>query len=218
MTSKIIIIILSIALVVVCAKLYIATNVGSQDAGKETSADESSSVDAVYDNIMSRASVRSFKTTPVEDDKMEKLLRAGMAAPSAMDKRPWHFIVVREKATLQKIAEITPNARMAAGAPLAIVVCGDLSKEKDDWTKDYWIQDVSAATQNILLAAHAMGLGAVWTGTYPSAERVSLVAELFDTPEHIIPFCTIVIGYPEGDVTPKDKWDDMNVSYEMYGE
>jgi nitroreductase len=174
--------------------------------------------DPVYECILSRASVRAYQTKDVDDESIEKLLRAGMAAPSAIDKRPWHFIVVKDKEMLKQIAEKTPNARMAANAPLAIVVCGDMSKAAEGNNKEFWIQDVSAATENILLAAHSMGLGAVWTGTWPSAERVATVSQMFDCPEHIIPFATIVIGYPEGQTPAKDKWDEMNVSYEIYGE
>jgi len=171
----------------------------------------------VYQNILTRTSIRSYQEKPVEDEKVEKLLRAGMAAPSAVNKQPWHFVVVRNKATLETIAEITPNAGMAKDAPLAIVVCGDMSNEKEDMIREFWPQDASAATENILLVAHAMGLGAVWTGTYPDSKRCDAVSKLLNLPKHIIPFCTIVVGYPNGEATPKDKWKPENVSYEQFG-
>lgn len=170
----------------------------------------------VLDNILARTSIRSYQDRPVEQDKIEKLLRAGMAAPSAVDKRPWHFIVVTDKQVLNGLAQANPNAGMAARAPLAIVVCGDKTKALTR-VPDYWVQDASAATQNILLAAHGMGLGAVWTGTYPVTDRVEKVAAALNLPEHIVPFCTIVIGYPEKYQAPKDKWDEGNISYNTYG-
>ena len=170
----------------------------------------------VLDNILARTSIRSYQDRPVEQDKIEKLLRAGMAAPSAVDKRPWHFIVVTDKQVLNGLAQANPNAGMAARAPLAIVVCGDKTKALTR-VPDYWVQDASAATQNILLAAQGMGLGAVWTGTYPVTDRVEKVAAVLNLPEHIVPFCTIVIGYPEKYQAPKDKWDEGNISYNTYG-
>ena len=170
----------------------------------------------VLDNILARTSIRSYQDRPVEQDKIEKLLHAGMAAPSAVDKRPWHFIVVTDKQVLNGLAQANPNAGMAARAPLAIVVCGDKTKALTR-VPDYWVQDASAATQNILLAAHGMGLGAVWTGTYPVTDRVEKVAAALNLPEHIVPFCTIVIGYPEKYQAPKDKWDEGNISYNTYG-
>lgn len=170
----------------------------------------------VLDNILARTSIRSYQDRPVEQDKIEKMLRAGMAAPSAVDKRPWHFIVVTDRQILEGLAEANPNAGMAARAPLAIVVCGDKSKALTR-VPDYWVQDVAAATENILLAAQGMGLGAVWTGTYPVTDRVEKVAKVLNLPEHIVPFCTIVIGYPEMYQAPKDKWDEGNISYNTFG-
>lgn len=202
-------VVLAIALVIVCTRMAISSP--SEAAGNDNA-------DAVYNNIMSRVSVRSYLDKPVEDEKVDKLLRAGMAAPSAMNTQPWHFIVIKDKALLEQIAKATPNAGMAKEAPLAIVVCGDLKKEKEGWVQPFWIQDASAATENILLQANAMGLGAVWTGTYPSEERCKAIAKLLNLPGHIIPLNTIVIGYPKGDDKPKDKWKPENVSYNRYGE
>ena len=170
----------------------------------------------VLDNILARTSIRSYQDRPVEQDKIEKMLRAGMAAPSAVDKRPWHFIVVTDRQILEGLAEANPNAGMAARAPLAIVVCGDKTKALTS-VPEYWVQDVAAATENILLAAQGMGLGAVWTGTYPVTDRVEKVAKVLNLPEHIVPFCTIVIGYPERYQAPKDKWDEGNISYNTFG-
>lgn len=213
--SVLISIVLAIALVVVSVRLAMSNHNAKDDGSAQNGGD---TAEAIYDNIMTRTSVRSYQDKPVEEDKIDKLLHAGMAAPSAVNKQPWHFVVVRNKATLEAISEATPNAGMAKDAPLAIVVCGDMSNEKEDLVREFWSQDASAATENILLAAHGMGLGAVWTGTYPDKKRCEAISRLLDLPAHIIPFCTIVIGYPKGEATPKDKWKPENVSYESFGQ
>lgn len=178
-----------------------------------TGADE-----VVYRNIMTRTSVRSYQNKAVEEEKIDKLLHAGMAAPSAVNKQPWHFIVVTDRAILDRLATANPNAGSLRGAPLAIVVCGDLDRALEGRAQEYWIQDCSAATENILLAAHGMGLGAVWTGTYPSESRCKAVAEVLQLPASIVPLNTLVIGYPLKAGQPKDKWDEQKVSYNRYGQ
>ena len=125
---------------------------------------------SVIENIMTRASVRSYQEKAVEKDKIVTLLKAGMAAPSAADKRPWHFVVVTDRKLLDGLAKANPNAAFAKKAPLAIVVCGDMSKTLQGGGKDFWIQDVSAASENILLAAHALGSGSSTDG-YLSCSR-----------------------------------------------
>lgn len=204
-------IVLAIALVIVSVRL-------AMGGATKSSQSEEDSTDVVYQNIMTRTSVRAYLDKPVEDEKIEKLLRAGMAAPSAVNIQPWHFVVVKDKAMLEKIAEATPNAGMAKDAPLAIVVCGDMTNEKEGLVREFWSQDASAATENILLQAHGMGLGAVWTGTFPDKKRCDAISGLLHLPDHLIPFSTIVIGYPKGETTPKDKWKPENVSYEVFGE
>lgn len=209
-TSNMLNILLAIALVVLCAKMALGTN-NSEKINSENMKDP------MINNMMTRTSIRAYQDKAVESDKIETLLRAGMAAPTAMNKQPWHFIVVTDKNTLKAIAEATPNAGMAAQAPLAIVVCGDMSKAAQDANKDFWIQDVSAVSENILLAAHALGLGAVWTGTWPRMERCAKIQKLLKTPDHIVPFSTMVIGYPAENPTPKDKFKTENISYNVYG-
>lgn len=202
-------VVLALALAVVSVRL--ATMGRSQ---KDPSATDSAGV--VYQNIMTRSSVRSYQPKPIEETKIEKLLRAGMAAPTAVNQQPWHFVVIRNRATLDKIAELTPNAGMVKEAPLAIVVCGDMNREKAEVVQMFWNQDVSAATENILLQAHAMGLGAVWTGLYPDPDRCRAISNLLNMPDNIKPFCTIVVGYPKGDTMPKDKWNPDNITYESF--
>jgi len=172
---------------------------------------------AVIENIMTRTSIRKFKQQPVEAEKVETMLRAAMAAPTAVNKQPWHFVVVDDKAVLNKLAGEGRRGDMLRNAPLAIVVCGNLEKALEGDAKEYWVQDTSAATENLLLAAHALGLGAVWTGLYPITERAGKVNQILGMPEYVMPLCTVIIGYPDEQPAPKDKWKPENVSYNAYG-
>lgn len=176
-------------------------------AGGEVSAQQ-----AVIDNIMTRSSVRSYTSQEVEQEKIETMLRAAMAAPTGMNKQPWEFVVITDKEILEALPAVAPGMRMAAKAPLAIAVLGDTSAGV------YWTQDGSAATENLLLAAHAMGLGAVWCGAYPDTEagRVAKITELLKLPEGIMALCVIVIGYPDSEPTVKDKWKPEKIHYNTY--
>ena len=156
-------------------------------------------------NLMSRKSVRKYLEKPVEEEKVQILLKAGMAAPTGKDVRPWEFVVVTERSLLDAMAEALPYAKMLKQAPLAIVVCGDTTKSS------YWYLDCSAVTQNILLAAEAIGLGAVWTATYPYADRMEVVKKYTGIPEQINSLCVIPVGYPAMPHSPKDKWDASKV-------
>ncbi|MBD9178703.1 MAG: nitroreductase family protein [Odoribacter splanchnicus] len=157
------------------------------------------------ENIMSRKSVRKYLPKPVEKEKVQTLLKAGMAAPSGKDVRPWEFVVVTDRAALDSMAAALPYAKMLTHAPMAIVVCGDTTKSS------YWYLDCSAATQNILLAAEALELGAVWTAAYPYDDRMAVVSRYTALPEHIKPLCVIPVGYPAMPHSPKDKWDESKV-------
>lgn len=157
------------------------------------------------ENIMSRKSVRKFLPKPVEKEKVQTLLKAGMAAPSGKDVRPWEFVVVTDRAALDSMAAALPYAKMLTNAPMAIVVCGDTTKSS------YWYLDCSAATQNILLAAEALELGAVWTAAYPYDDRMAVVSQYTALPEQIKPLCVIPVGYPAMPHSPKDKWDESKV-------
>ena len=174
------------------------------------------SENATLETIMTRTSVRKYADKPVEKEKIEAMLRAGMAAPTAVNKQPWHFVVINDKAKLNELAAANPRAKMLLTAPLAIVVCGDMTKALQGKGQEYWIQDCSAATENILLAAHALGLGAVWTGVYPMDDRIQPLSKTLKLPETVIPLCTIVIGYPAEQPKPKDKWKPENISYNEY--
>lgn len=174
--------------------------------------------EVVLENIMTRTSVRAYeKDKPIEKEKVEKLLRAGMAAPTAVNKQPWHFMVLDDRNAIDAYAAVNPNKEKMEQSPLIIVVCGDMTKAMEGEARQFWIQDTSAATENILLAAHAMGLGAVWTALYPSQERVDAAKQVLELPDQIIPLCSVVIGYPAETPEPKDKWQESNVSYNKFG-
>lgn len=171
--------------------------------------------DAALDCIMTRTSVREYTDRQVPDSIVETLLKAAMAAPTAMNKQPWQFVVVTDKAVREAIDEADQYIR-AKEAPLVIVACGDLAKEEDGEGRDFWIQDVSAATENILLAAHAQGLGAVWCGIHPIKAREKAIADILGLPKDIIPLSAVCIGYPAHEHQPKDKWNPKAVHYNKY--
>ena len=166
-------------------------------------------------NIMTRTSIRKYTDQPVSKTDIETLLRAGMAAPTAVNRQPWHFVAVTDKAKLKELSG--GRGGMLEQCALAIVVCGNMEKTMQGKGQEFWIQDCSAATENILLAANALGLGAVWTGGYPMEERVASISKALKLPETIIPLCTIVIGHPAESPTPKDKWKPENISYNEFG-
>ena len=139
-----------------------------------------------------------------------------MAAPSAVNKQPWAFVVITQRETLDTLGERLPYAKMLQQAAAAIVVCGDLHNALPDAWQAFWIQDCSAATQNILLAAEALQLGAVWTAVYPDDERIATVREALALPQHIVPLNVIPIGHPSGSERPKDKWNPRNVHWEAW--
>lgn len=171
--------------------------------------------DAALDCIMTRTSVREYTDKQVPDSVVETLLKAAMAAPTAMNKQPWHFVVITDKAVREAIAQADQYIR-AKEAPLVIVACGDLAKEEEGEGRDFWIQDVSAATENILLAAHAQGLGAVWCGIHPIKAREKAIADILGLPKDIIPLSAVCIGYPAHEHQSKDKWNPKAVHYDKY--
>ena len=172
------------------------------------------------DMLYTRRSVRRFTGKPVSDDQLHRLLLAGMNAPSCTDARDWSFIVIRDKALIQRMAEA--NGKYAApllnGADIGLLVCGDLARAFPP-APDYWIIDCAIATENIHLAAHAMGLGSCWLGLYPQTHRVDAQRQLFGLPEHIVPHSILAIGHPAGDIDPRDpeaRWDDALVHFDRW--
>lgn len=171
--------------------------------------------DAVLDNIHARKSVRQFTSEEVSENQIEVMLRAAMAAPSAVNQQPWRFIVVTGRERLDNLSEGLPYAKMLKQATLAIVVCGETTW-RNGQDNPYWSQDCSAATQNLLLAAESLGLGAVWTAVYPDRDRVEWVTTTLEIPNGVLPLCVVPIGYPAGDTQPRDKWKPENIHYDKW--
>jgi nitroreductase len=163
--------------------------------------------------IHTRRSIRTFDGAPVSPEQIEVLLRAAMAAPSAGNAQPWRFVVVTDRAILDRIPDIHPYAAMARTAPAGILVLGDASLEK---YPGYWVLDCAAAIQNLLLAARATGLGAVWTGVYPTSERVAAFSRLFALPGHVTPHSFVVVGHPAQEPGPVDRFNPSRVDENIY--
>ncbi len=167
-------------------------------------------------NILTRSSIRQFTDQPLTEAQIHLLLQAAMSAPSAVNKQPWDFVVVTDHEVAGKMVASIPNAHVALKAPVSIVVCGDMSKTLSADEQGFWIQDASAASENLLLAAHAMGLGAVWCGIYPIAERVDDVQKALDLPSHIIPLNIVPVGYPAQEGKVKDKFKAENIHFNRW--
>lgn len=169
--------------------------------------------------ILSRASVRKYSGKPVSDEILDQILKAGTAGPSAVNARPWSFLVVRDREKLLQMAEA--NGRAAGPlkeAAVGILVCGDLDRAFDR-APEYWIIDCAIAAQNMLLAAHDLGLGGVWLGTWPQTDKVERQQTLLGLPKTIVPHSILALGYPaeELSTTPRDNtWEPDRVHYETW--
>ncbi len=206
--STYLILLLALGLIFVTYKWISTSNIPSVE--------NSDSGDNAIECIMTRTSVRAYTSEPIDSTALETMLRAAMAAPTAGNKQPWRSIVITDTTKLNYIATNFNSMTMAKQAPLAVVMCGDVTATFDGEGREYWVQDVSAASENLLLAAHSLGLGAVWCGVYPISERVEKFSELLDLPENIVPMACICIGHPEGESTPKDKWNPENIHYNSW--
>ena len=153
--------------------------------------------------IYTRRSIRKYTDLPLSAGQLNTLLEAGMNAPSALDEQPWQFIVITDPKKLQAIPKHHSHSDLVANAPAAILVCADMSCEK---LPGFWVQDCSACTQNILLAAHAEGLGAVWIGVYPTEANVVGLKKLFELPEQIIPFALVAVGHADEPYLQKENF------------
>ena len=167
----------------------------------------------VVKNIMTRRSIRKYTGQSVEKEKIEILLKAAMSAPSAGNQQPWDFIVITQKEIIKKVRQASPYAAPLEGAPLCIIVCAGLQKERFPGN---WVLDCSAATENILLAAHAIGLGAVWIGIYPEQDRMKYLSRIFNLSGNIKPMAVISIGYPAEEKGPADRFIEANVHWEKW--
>jgi nitroreductase len=172
--------------------------------------------DEFFRIVHSRKSVRHYTGEPVDKTRIETLLKAAMAAPSARNEQPWAFLVITREETLASLARGLTHAKMLPEAGCGIVVCAEIHGTPPPGRKDLWPQDCAAATQNILLAAEAMKLGAVWTAVYPYPDRESHVRKILDLPENCIPFCVIPVGYPTGADMPKDKFNSSKIHWDRW--
>lgn len=186
--------------------------------GSEQKCDAKSQADStqiVIENIMTRTSIRQFTSQPIPKDTLLSIVKAGMAAPSAVNLQPWSFIIIDDAETLAKLNEGHPYSNLKT-ATAAIVVCGLLDKTDNEEIRAYWVQDCSAATENILLAAHAYGIGAVWCGVFPNPERIKAVKDVLQIPENVEPLNIITMGYPAENPQPKDKWREDNIHFQKW--
>lgn len=191
---------------------------GNSENGEKGNKNGGADAACAIEAIMTRTSVRAYTADTVSDADVETLLRAAMAAPTAVNKQPWRFVVINDRAILKHLGDSIGSMRMAAGAPLAIAVCGNLDEALEGEMREFWVQDCSAATENLLVAANALGLGAVWCGVYPRQAIVATVRETLGLPDNIVPLCVVPIGHPDGDFQPKDKWKPSNIVYNHWNE
>lgn len=198
---------LCIAILAVSVRLMIADNNKSEDAGDAS--------EEVLECIMTRASVRKYKPEKVNDSIIIDVLKAGMAAPTAANQQAWHFVVITNQELKDSITTSFQWTKMVSDCAFAVVVCGDMSKLFEGDRKDggFWTLDCSAASENMLLAAHALGLGGVWCGIYPEEDRMSRLSTILDLPPNLRPLNILSFGYPETTVAPKQKWDPSKVTY-----
>jgi nitroreductase len=163
--------------------------------------------------ILGRRSIRKFTGETIPDEDVKKILEAAMAAPSACNQQPWHFIVVRDKKTHDRIMEIQPYTKMLGEAALSIIVCADPDLQT---CPGFWVQDVSAATQNILLSVEALGYGATWCGIYPNDDRAWEIKKLLELPKQVIPLNVIAIGVPDEEKPPSNRYNEERVHHEKW--
>ena len=173
-------------------------------------------LNAVLETIQNRRSIRRYTGKPVSREELATLVRAGMAAPSSRDTRHWYFIAVDDESTIKKLTEGLPYAKMLLAARHAIIVASDLTQAHGGDATDYWVQDCSAAVQNILLAAQSIGLGACWTAAYPRQERIAFVKQTLGMPDNVMPLCVIAVGHPTGEDKPRDKFDPARLFWNKW--
>ena len=165
--------------------------------------------------IFSRRSIRKYLDKSIPKETLMDLLQAAMAAPSAVARDPWHFIVIENHETLDQVARVLPHGRMLKHAAAGFVVCGDITRAHDQ-KESYMLQDLSAAVENILLAANALGLGSCWLGVHPREERMDGIRKLFSLPEHIIPMCAISLGWPAEQHEARTRFREECVHFEKW--
>lgn len=195
--------------------------------GKKETAAPSAGVDnETIRTIMSRKSVRSFTDQPIPAEYMETMLKAAMAAPTGSNIQPWHFVVLTDKSQYEKVFENNFNMRIFNSAAAVVVFCADTTVTRPPRNNPdgepvtrpsgTWRDDLGACTENFLLAAESLGLGAVWTAGYPYSDRYASIKRELGIPDPILPYCAVAVGYPAGDEQPKDKWKPERIHYEKW--
>lgn len=167
----------------------------------------------LFEGLFTRRSIRQYTTSAIEKDKIDTMLKSAMYAPSAMNYQPWQFLVIDDHKILLDIQKIITHAEMLKQAKLGILVCGDLEKDK---SLEYNVQNCSAASQNILLAAHGLGLGAVWIGVFPDEDVISAIKKLFHLPDHIVPVALIAMGYPAEEKQVEERFIRSKVHFNKW--
>jgi nitroreductase len=167
----------------------------------------------VIEAILSRRCIRRFTGEPISEKDLETVLRAGFQAPSAHNTQPWEFIIIKDKSKFERIAKVHPYAKMLPQAEVCIIVCGDSNKQS---TTGFLVEDCSASLQNILLAAHGIGLGAVWCGLYPVTHLTKAIAEVCLLPDNIIPIGMVVLGHKGEDRKQEDRFKTEKLHYENW--
>jgi len=162
----------------------------------------------LLEGIFTRRSIRKYRDELIPEEYLKKMLKAAMAAPSANNCQPWHFLIINDRDKMEEIIKIHPYSLMLKEVNVALMVMGDTTLESGP---GYWAVDCGAATENILLAAHGLGLGAVWLGIYPRSSRVNAFRKLFKLPEHIQPFALISVGYPAEEKEPSQRFKPERV-------
>lgn len=168
----------------------------------------------IMDTIYSRRSIRNYLDKPVEKDILITLLKAATAAPTAINCQPWEFIVVDEAEKISKIKEELIFARY--NAPAAIIVCGNMKIARKGIEQEFWIQDCSAAVENMLIAAVGLGVGTVWIGIHPIISRVKLLRKMFNIPEYVIPLCIVYVGYPAEEKKARTRYNEKRIYWQEY--
>ena len=171
-------------------------------------------MDNVLDLIFKRRSVRIFTKEKVKKETLTKLMQAAMAAPSASNGQPWEFVVVTDEKTLDILRSKLKYGK--CNAPAAIVVCANLGIAKRESSVRFWVQDCSAATENILIAAAGMDLGAVWIGSYPNKDVMDSLHEILAIPEKVTPLSFVYVGHPAEEVLPRTQYEEERVHWEKY--
>ncbi len=204
-------IMLLLALGLVAVSVRLATVTSKEEA-------DINEADAVIDCIMTRASVRAYTSEEVPDSIVEKILRAGMAAPTAANQQPWHLIVINDQNLKDSISAAFEYTKMVENCSFAVVVCGDMDNlfSGDYPDGGFWVEDCSAASENMLLAAHALGVGGVWCGIYPLQDREETLRAILNLPANLTPLNVMAFGYPSQPVPPKDKWNTDKIHYNAY--